>query len=77
SADIIRWIGEEKGWSKSKISCIIKQQLRDELTEGNQEQYINIQAADNLKRIARLSGWSRGKIERKIRQRIRDELAAQ
>ncbi|KAJ1942675.1 hypothetical protein GGF37_003008, partial [Kickxella alabastrina] len=52
-------------------------QLRGELTGRNQEQYINIQLADNLKCIVRLSGWSQGKIERKIRQRMRDELAAQ
>ncbi|KAJ1894725.1 hypothetical protein LPJ66_005015 [Kickxella alabastrina] len=55
----------------------MKQQLRDELAERNQKQYINTQSADNLKHIARLSGWSRGKIKRKIRQRMRDELAAQ
>ncbi|KAJ1888649.1 hypothetical protein LPJ66_008464 [Kickxella alabastrina] len=77
STDIIRWIGEEKGWSKSKISRKIKQQLRNELAERNREQYINIQSANNLKRIVRLSGWSRGKIEHKIRQRIHDELAVQ
>ncbi|KAJ1890545.1 hypothetical protein LPJ66_007417 [Kickxella alabastrina] len=77
SADIIRWIGEEKAWSKSKISRKMKQQLRDELAERNREQYINLQAADNLKPIVRLSGWSRSKVKRKIRQRMRDELAAQ
>ncbi|KAJ1933438.1 hypothetical protein GGF37_006728, partial [Kickxella alabastrina] len=50
-ADIIQWIGEEKGWSKSNISCIIKEQLRDELAERDREQYIDIQPADNLKHI--------------------------
>ncbi|KAI7835116.1 hypothetical protein BX661DRAFT_222000 [Kickxella alabastrina] len=77
SADIIRRIGEEKGWSKRKISHKIKQQLQNELAERNWEQFVNLQPADNLKRIARLSGWSRGKIERKIRQRMCNELAAQ
>ncbi|KAI7826648.1 hypothetical protein BX661DRAFT_224833 [Kickxella alabastrina] len=77
SANIIRWIGEEKGWSKQNNSRKVKQQLRDELAERNREQYINIQPVDNPKRIVRLSGWSRGKIECKIRQRMRDELAAQ
>ncbi|KAI7828437.1 hypothetical protein BX661DRAFT_224406 [Kickxella alabastrina] len=65
-ADSIRRIGEEKDWSKRKISRIIKQQLQDELSERNWEQH-----------VARLRGWSRGKIERRIRQRIGDELAAQ
>ncbi|KAJ1900988.1 hypothetical protein LPJ66_001093 [Kickxella alabastrina] len=77
SADIIRWIGEEKGWSEDKIDSKIKQQVQDEKAERNWEQYSNVQPADNLKRIVRLSGWSRGKVKRKIRQRIRDELAAQ
>ncbi|KAJ1881010.1 hypothetical protein LPJ66_011401, partial [Kickxella alabastrina] len=77
SADIIRWIGEEKSWSKREISRKAKQQLQDELAERNREQYINIQPADNLKRIVSLSGWSRGKVKCKIRQRMRDELAAQ
>ncbi|KAJ1896571.1 hypothetical protein LPJ66_003911 [Kickxella alabastrina] len=77
SADIIRWIGDEKGWSKDKIDSKIRQQVQDEKAERNQKQCVNIQPADNLKRIVKLSGWSQGKIERKIRQRIRDELAAQ
>ncbi|KAJ1931769.1 hypothetical protein GGF37_007279, partial [Kickxella alabastrina] len=55
----------------------MKQQLRDELAERNQKQYINTQSADNLKRIARLSGWSQGKIKCKIRQRMHNELTAQ
>ncbi|KAJ1901260.1 hypothetical protein LPJ66_000908 [Kickxella alabastrina] len=37
STDIIRWIGEEKSWSKGKGSRKIKQQLRDELAERNRE----------------------------------------
>ncbi|KAJ1945737.1 hypothetical protein GGF37_001545 [Kickxella alabastrina] len=77
SADIIQWIGEEKGWFEDKIRWKSNQQLRDGLTERNRKQHINIQPADNLRHIVRLSGWSQGKIERKIRQRIRDELAAQ
>ncbi|KAJ1946513.1 hypothetical protein GGF37_001119 [Kickxella alabastrina] len=77
SADIIRLIGEEKGWSKRNISRKIKQQLGDELAERNRKHCVNIQLADNPKRFFRLSGWSRGKIERKIRQRVRDKLAAQ
>ncbi|KAJ1880632.1 tyrosyl-tRNA synthetase, partial [Kickxella alabastrina] len=76
SADIIRWIGEEKSWSKREISRKAKQQLQDELAERNWEQYINIQPADNLKRIVSLSGWSRGKLSAKS-DRMRDELAAQ
>ncbi|KAJ1888416.1 hypothetical protein LPJ66_008591 [Kickxella alabastrina] len=77
SADIIRWIEDEKGWSEDKIDSKIRQQVQDEKVERNREQYVNIQLADNLKHIVRLSGWSRGKIECKIRQRMHDKLAAQ
>ncbi|KAJ1944393.1 hypothetical protein GGF37_002213, partial [Kickxella alabastrina] len=42
AADIIRCIGEEKGWSKRKISRKVKQQLWNELAEQNWEQQIHI-----------------------------------
>ncbi|KAJ1940642.1 hypothetical protein GGF37_003887 [Kickxella alabastrina] len=77
SANILRRIEEEKDWSKRKISCKVKQQLRDELAERNRKHCVNLQPANNLKRIVRLSDQSRGKIERRIRQRMRDELAVQ